>query len=844
MTLVGPGGVGGTVQLDNLSASALGGPPRPRSSSGAGAANQHAYSGAAGSASSSAMPQSPRLSESSMGTLGSSMYNQNIEVLMGTTGHRTSVGEEMEQHLKIKLQAMVATRFEDYIEIVDTVQNEREAGKLRYLDCRLLTSCPAKSGISICVQSESQFLVYVNNTAPSKVVSSSSKTTPLGDHPESTAGADPYHQAASSSSSRPPISLNMDHQQYNNPHVGLRVPSPSQSPPLPFSGAASGSLFAEHSPPTSTVGGLAAARSGFAASTSGGEWSEQEWSPREDGDGEESASSSSFVLRELETARRSSDLGSSVDRNNSDPLAALSREPSLSAQSKHQVLAAATEQPSSSSSTPAFGPATRVQMQSTTTGLHQSGHASRAADLLQQHAHLATQPHNNSDHVLPSAAEAVLSSMNHNLQHAPRMEQSDAKFPSTATAPGLVADNFTDAVQLLSREPSPQKSSSASSNPRPPPERLLPLEEEEDEALLQRRSASAVASTSLLTTSSMKSSGSNHHAARTYSLDVNFSAEGSDRAKKSVNESPSHVHKTVSATTVLSSRSAASAASPKLSPSKARRTSPSKLKQGLQSWAEEVNSFGQSGSCVSLSALLEHGYVVWKNHLKDDLMRSLSSSKGKRPLGAFGSYVGNSNQGITAASLHDEAHRWFNQEQFEKAAACCVEALRCERTLKGTNISLYKNILRLRAEAYFHLEKYQLCLNDVEGKLLVLEKTDGMLYYRQAMALKSLGRAEKALEAIMTAMHHEPQNVLLEEAFALIFEEASNVIASGRPKQDETRSPRTRGRQRGPPRLSAAALETLSSTTQATRLSSQSTTPSPSNYSRSSSFDKALLEEM
>lgn len=55
------------------------------------------------------------------------MYNQNMEILMRGAG--SGGGEcrmEMEQHLKIKLQSMVANRFEDYIEILDTVQNERE----------------------------------------------------------------------------------------------------------------------------------------------------------------------------------------------------------------------------------------------------------------------------------------------------------------------------------------------------------------------------------------------------------------------------------------------------------------------------------------------------------------------------------------------------------------------------------------------------------------------------------------------------------------------------------------------------------------------------------------------
>ena len=55
-----------------------------------------------------------------------------------------------------------------------------------------------------------------------------------------------------------------------------------------------------------------------------------------------------------------------------------------------------------------------------------------------------------------------------------------------------------------------------------------------------------------------------------------------------------------------------------------------------------------------------------------------------------------------------------------------------------------------------------------------------MVHYRQALSLKELKQPEAALEAMMTAMKYEPQNALVEAGFSMIFDEASEQMASGK----------------------------------------------------------------
>ncbi|CAD7937388.1 unnamed protein product [Amoebophrya sp. A25] len=639
---------------------------------------------------------SPRLSESSLGT--SSMYNMNMELYP----HGAEPRAEMELHLKIKLQTMVSRRFEDYIEIVDTVQNERE-GTLRYLDCRLLTANPSKSGISIAVQKESRFLVYVNNNAPSTVFVST-------------------RQPGNSEFDDVPTRL-------QEPVPLRHIPNGKLLPHLPVAPAATGAIggaLISHATGHFADPGVPPMVS--STSSHGGTYSPPP---------------GSLVV---EPPRRPPG-ASGLDSNAQSPAMASS----------------------SASSSAVKSPRT-----------------------LQEE-------------------EGMRCALELNLK-----EEID---------PG-------ESLYLDIQEPSSSKRRAAGAAKSP----------------ITRVTGEQVEGSKLLSDNSSPRRGGG--ASRTLSLDVNLSRKASVDEELLQMSSKISDPKPMAASSSSSAPQAVSdgesrASSPKSSPSK--RGAKRSTQQALQLWAEQVNTFGQSGSCQSLSALLEHGYLVWKKYLKEDLVRSSStqSTKNKKTPGAFGL---NGCFGHQAANqAYEEADRAYNREDFQKAVDVCSEALRAERTLKSTNPQIYRKLLRLRCEAFFHAEKYQMCLSDVE-KLLGMDNTDGMLYYRQGMALKIMGRPERALEAIMTAMEYEPQNILIEEGFAVIFEEASRVISSGRPKQDETttRSPRARrsGGRGGVnvARLSAAALETLSSTTQATRLSSQSTTPSPSNDTRSSSVDKAVLE--
>ena len=100
----------------------------------------------------------------SLGSLGS----RAIDVQFSTSG--------MGDILREKLQTVISLKFESYVDIVSTVHSELD-GKLKYLDCQLLTSGPLKvGGISIACLDDNTFLVFLSNL-PTTVLPLAAGTT-------------------------------------------------------------------------------------------------------------------------------------------------------------------------------------------------------------------------------------------------------------------------------------------------------------------------------------------------------------------------------------------------------------------------------------------------------------------------------------------------------------------------------------------------------------------------------------------------------------------------------------------------------------------------------------------
>jgi len=151
-----------------------------------------------------------------------------------------------------------------------------------------------------------------------------------------------------------------------------------------------------------------------------------------------------------------------------------------------------------------------------------------------------------------------------------------------------------------------------------------------------------------------------------------------------------------------------------------------------------------------------------------------------------------------------------------------------------------QQILLLRANVQALLHDYKLALRDAE-ELIFLQPTCAEGYYWQSVALQGMGRGQEALEALMSALEYDPQNPLFQQAFTALFEEisASSQAVSARAGRRGTNDqpaaavlPRRSGR-------GGHLGDALSTTTQATHLSSRSTTPTEVSapLSRSSSND-------
>lgn len=81
----------------------------------------------------------------------------------------------------------------------------------------------------------------------------------------------------------------------------------------------------------------------------------------------------------------------------------------------------------------------------------------------------------------------------------------------------------------------------------------------------------------------------------------------------------------------------------------------------------QVNIFGESGKCQSLSALLEHGYAVWRRHLRDDTI----AAQGSRAEGP---------PSLRLEAIYEEADRAYLSEDFRTSYDLCSELLRSRKS--------------------------------------------------------------------------------------------------------------------------------------------------------------------
>lgn len=161
-------------------------------------------------------------------------------------------------------------------------------------------------------------------------------------------------------------------------------------------------------------------------------------------------------------------------------------------------------------------------------------------------------------------------------------------------------------------------------------------------------------------------------------------------------------------------------------------------------------------------------------------------------------------------------------------------------------LSVVWQLLLLRVGVQARSRKYEAALKDAE-ELIALQPTCAEGYYWQSVALQGMGLGHEALESLMTALEYEPQNSIFSHAFTVLFEEISAEPAG------EGHRPRRRARPAAAAggttasvlhrRSRGAAGDALSTTTQATDLSSRSTTPTEVSEqpSRSSSNDSLYV---
>jgi len=162
-------------------------------------------------------------------------------------------------------------------------------------------------------------------------------------------------------------------------------------------------------------------------------------------------------------------------------------------------------------------------------------------------------------------------------------------------------------------------------------------------------------------------------------------------------------------------------------------------------------------------------------------------------------------------------------------------------------------LLSLRASVQARLRNFRSALEDAE-ELISLQPTCAEGYYWQSVAMQGMGHLQEALESLMSALEYEPQNPLFSQAFNSLFEEISAVSGerSRRSRSAEAATSDTAASTAAVIASEAGVLhrgsrgragDALSTTTQATHLSSRSTTPTEVSapLSRSSSNDSLYV---
>merc|ERR1712137_1008837 len=283
---------------------------------------------------------------------------------------------------------------------------------------------------------------------------------------------------------------------------------------------------------------------------------------------------------------------------------------------------------------------------------------------------------------------------------------------------------------------------------------------------------------------------------------------------------------------------------------------PDRDEESIQHWVEGVCEFGMGGSCNSLTALFHFGYNEWKRLLRgafpmevisefdkqvaedshiafhekhSKLSRAISKDLPPHVLSVETSSAGELLERAHLASSggHHEQVRDMRSKgiaMVKKALQRCQFASSAEEMLCEESVSMLYQFLLLRASTLMRLRHYNSAFKDAE-ELISWEPTCADGYYWKALALRGMSRrGQEPIESLMQALACDPENALYQQVFASFLEEMST------PSMAPTQQGRVRGRHIG---------DAQSATTQATHLSSRSTTPTEVSIplSRSSSND-------
>ncbi|CAK0898709.1 unnamed protein product [Prorocentrum cordatum] len=207
-------------------------------------------------------------------------------------------------------------------------------------------------------------------------------------------------------------------------------------------------------------------------------------------------------------------------------------------------------------------------------------------------------------------------------------------------------------------------------------------------------------------------------------------------------------------------------------------------------------------------------------------------------------------KGVRACQVGVAATYGSSSASSSAAAARAVTIAAHESAPYGDHSGTVQELLLLRARTQARLRSFDRALRDAED-VIALQPTRAEGYYWQAISLQGLGHLQEALESLMSALEYEPQNPLFTQAFTQLFEQireereesaspppAGSAPAGSPGAASASDGPRPeavghrRGRGSGQPmavlrtrHTRGPAGDALSTTTQATRLSSRSTTP-------------------